>query len=386
MAGPASKASVRGDLLIFGGAAFLVIVGLGWWLSRGDRAPITSKGRSIRGDLRSMLVGDKACAECHPGEAALHARSGHARTFKLAEESRLASDLDGQSFPDPELPEVTWDYALRDGRLQVERREGETTETFTLEYALGSGGHATTFVSLVKGEEGAPLTGFEHHLTHFAHRDPPMGITPGQDRPAPLPGTVAQGRHLRAADVLVCFGCHTTLTSNEGKARIVPDQVLPNISCESCHAPGREHIDAIRSGARKRASAIDFGPGREKADTELRFCGQCHRHPEMAPPGSIRPDNREITRFQPVGLMQARCYKEAPGNLKCSKCHDPHAKASEDTKSYERICVSCHSGAGKTSCQVSPREACVSCHMPKADAGQGVLFTDHWIRRRKPIE
>ena len=28
MAGPASKASVRGDLLIFGGAAFLVIVGL----------------------------------------------------------------------------------------------------------------------------------------------------------------------------------------------------------------------------------------------------------------------------------------------------------------------------------------------------------------------
>jgi hypothetical protein len=125
---------------------------------------------------------------------------------------------------------------------------------------------------------------------------------------------------------------------------------------------------------------MDFGPGRYKVEAQMRLCGQCHRHPDNAPPGEIRPDNVELARFQPVGLMQSKCYKSTPGGLGCVACHDPHAKASQDQAGYLAACLNCHGGGGQTTCPISPRNDCVGCHMPGKDAGQGILFTDHWIR------
>jgi hypothetical protein len=378
---PGSASRARFDLLVAGLTGIVIIAAIAAYVAwpgisghPGVARNVTSRG------VRSLLVGNKVCAECHPGEAALHARSGHARTFQDALESRLAAALDGQTFADPERPDVEWSYHRRDGQFVVERHEGDSTEALAIEYAIGSGGHATTFVSLVPGSGKEPYTGFEHRLTYYAHKDPPMGITPGQDAPSPLRGTVAQGRLLDAHGTLACFACHTTLTADEGKGRIVPEQVVPNISCETCHGPGQKHVEAARSGSRRDLAAIDFGPGRERAETELRFCGQCHRHPDMAPPGSLHADNRELVRFQPVGLMQSLCYRKAPDKMRCVLCHDPHAKASEEKKSYDATCLTCHSGSTSRECTINPRGDCVTCHMPKADAGQGILFTDHWIR------
>ena len=39
-----------------------------------------------------------------------------------------------------------------------------------------------------------------------------------------------------------------------------------------------------------------------------------------------------------------------------------------------------------TPCPVEPRGDCVNCHMPRVEAGQHVLFADHWIRVRRPGE
>ena len=46
----------------------------------------------VPGDISvvSKLVGNKVCAECHPGEHALHAGSGHARTLKPAGKTAVA--------------------------------------------------------------------------------------------------------------------------------------------------------------------------------------------------------------------------------------------------------------------------------------------------------
>src|SRR5262245_62167313 len=199
VSGSQSASRARFDLLGVGLAGVLLIAAIAWYVARPELPGRTgvvqaSKSRNVG----ALLVGNKVCAECHPGEAALHARSGHARTFQDALESRLAAELDGQTFTDPERPEVEWSYHRRDGQFVVERHEGDATEALAIEYAIGSGGHATTFVSLVPGSGKAPYTGLEHRLTYYAHRDPPMGITPGQDAPSPLRGTVAQGRLLDA--------------------------------------------------------------------------------------------------------------------------------------------------------------------------------------------
>ena len=77
----------------------------------------------------------------------------------------------------------------------------------------------------------------------------------------------------------------------------------------------------------------------------MRSCGECHRHPDMITRASIRTDNIEIVRYQPVGLMQSRCYKFSSGTLSCVTCHDPHAPASRDRTRYEASCRSCHTTA-----------------------------------------
>jgi hypothetical protein len=100
----------------------------------------------------------------------------------------------------------------------------------------------------------------------------------------------------------------------------------------------------------------------------------------MVRPGSIRPDNPGLVRHQAVGLMQSACYARSDGALGCSTCHDPHARASRDRASYEAICLSCHQGASRSTCPVSPMLDCVDCHMPRRDVTRGMLMTDHWIR------
>jgi hypothetical protein len=124
-----------------------------------------------------------------------------------------------------------------------------------------------------------------------------------------------------------------------------------------------------------------FGSERTNSDVMMKACGECHRHPDQAPANTIRPDNIEIVRYQPVGLMQSACYRSSSGALDCVTCHDPHARASTDRARYEGICLSCHATPPEATCRVTPRAGCLDCHMPRRNAGQGVLFTDHWIRR-----
>src|SRR6185312_11207376 len=110
--------------------------------------------------------------------------------------------------------------------------------------------------------------------------------------------------------------------------------------------------------------------------------GDCHRHPSLVQAGSIRTDDPEIARFQPVGLMQSACYRKSQGALSCVTCHDPHSRLSTARPAYEAACLSCHSGPSQTACPVSPKAGCIDCHMPKRETAPHLMFTDHWIRTR----
>jgi predicted CXXCH cytochrome family protein len=168
--------------------------------------------------------------------------------------------------------------------------------------------------------------------------------------------------------------------SDVGPKRFDAETMIPTVTCERCHGPARAHVEAARRG--ETSLAMPFGAGRETAELEMKLCGHCHRLPEMAPPGAVRVDNHELARFQPVGLMQSACWKGTKGELRCTTCHDPHTRTSNDLVRYENGCLRCHDAAPERICSISPtpKSGCVGCHMPKRDAGQGILFTDHWIR------
>ena len=153
--------------------------------------------------VRGRYVGDRSCRDCHPGESAAHSRSGHSQTLRLAARTEVAHQLDNLSTDDPEQPGVTWHYALREGQFTVERRQASEVEKLVIEYAFGSGRHATTFVTLTDRNPSRAAM-LEHRLTAFAHR-----------APGPHTGSIADGTCQRqhAKRTLHVHGEHAGLLS-----------------------------------------------------------------------------------------------------------------------------------------------------------------------------
>lgn len=175
--------------------------------------------------------------------------------------------------------------------------------------------------------------------------------------------------------------------------------MIPSVTCERCHGPGRAHVEAARRGTGAEDLSMPMGLEGWTVQSQLKLCGSCHRHPSWVPPERLNANDPGLARFQPIGLSQSRCFKETEGKLSCVTCHDPHARSSADPAHYERVCLSCHDMPGKIRieesgqeshlaqpavCPVSPATGCIACHMPGVDSGQHVLFTDHWIRVRRP--
>ena len=355
-------------------AALVTVMAAVHWRS----APAPGLG----GGSAGPYVGAAACRECHAEQAAAYASSGHARTLRRVEGSPLVERLDGVTVPDPEQPGVTWTYRRQGDALTTERHEADAVVRSALEYAFGSGRHATTFVTLTSNDPLGP-TLLEQRLSLFAH-EPLPGVTPGQSLASKAAGNSPAGRHHGRSNTLKCFECHTTMTSDRGPDVLDPATMISNVTCERCHGPGRDHIAAARAGGPEEALRMRLGPSRTNPSAELTACGQCHRLPSMiaAGPASIVPENPTLVRHQPVGLMQSACYTRTGGGLSCSTCHDPHARPSTDRASYEAVCLSCHAGPKKTTCPVDPKVGCVECHMPRRDTTRGMMFTDHWIRSR----
>jgi hypothetical protein len=290
------------------------------------------------------------------------------------------------------LPDVLWSYRFRDGALHIARKAQNKVEECIAEYAFGSGRHATTFVSVIDPEVPAIL---EHRLTYYT-KSGALELTPGHDIKPPPPGLTPHGGVPPPRDARACFGCHATEVSARGNQRIDEATMIPNVSCERCHGPGRAHVAAARGGAPDAELSLPFGPDRWTAPELLRFCGECHRHPAGPRPEQIRRGDPILARFQPIGLLMSKCYRHGAGKFSCLTCHDAHARASSDRAGYNAVCLKCHGGPVSTAksvnkpansfstpgvmCPVSPGQQCVECHMPRVDLGHQLFLSDHWIR------
>lgn len=366
------------ELVLVGILGAALVAWLGWRVSAPKPSQQSPRPLTVAGipTTDHRYVGSETCRECHPGEHALYSGSGHAHTLRRSGRIGAADRIAGRTFDDPDQEGVAWAYRREGDRLVADRREADRIASFVLDFALGAGKHAITFVAVVDGESDRP-EGVEHRLTYFS-RDGRMGLTPGQGAGTPEADRVPLGAKLPPAVLLDCIECHATPTARPN-GWLDPSILIPNVTCERCHGPGRGHVEAARDG-RDDLLAMPFGPGRASGPDQVRLCGRCHRLPEMVPPRTVRVDNPALARFPSVGLVQSACFQGSQGALTCTTCHDPHARTSTDPARYEAACLSCHAPDQGTPCPVNPRDDCLSCHMPKRDVGHGMLFSDHWIR------
>lgn len=388
------KASSRKSSLVVLSTILFAVAGAvvcsQWWPTLRERPTPEAAGTAVPLRTTDAIdfarhVGAIACQECHPGEAALQERSGHSKTLWKTPDGLADKLFMGKHIRDPERPNVQWSYRLENGVLVADRLRGDQTQSFPLEFGVGSGKHGVTFVTTLEGAEaGSSLgrSGIEHRISYVTATHS-LAITPGQaagESNSAGPAVVPQGRSLTAEQLRACFACHATLTSKSASNQLDTKTMVPNVTCERCHGPGREHIEAVRHGDSD--LKILRGLARDESARQISLCGECHRTVRDVAGSKVNTDNLEIVRYQPVGLSMSACYDKARSGLKCTSCHDPHARASSERVAYNDVCLSCHQTTKQRICSVSPRVNCIDCHMPERKVPGGSRFTDHWIRIR----
>ncbi len=368
-------------LLAAAGAVFM----FGVWLAarKPDAPPSVLVDRTAPVSRQPEVLGSAKCGECHAEQFADYQSSGHAKTLWSTRDFPFRDRFDGLKFTDEERQE-TYHYVVDDSGVDVVVPGKFGGDRFPLQFAFGSGQHAITFVSLTPDGSDVP-TGIEHRVSWFTGYDA-AGLTPGQ-----LGRTVRHeiecfGRIIHGTTLERCFECHST------SGRIEGDQVvglIPNVGCESCHGGGAVHAARMQDATAPRSRSVHgFEQRPWRTAEQIQICARCHRGEDTVDASTITRQNPKIVRFQPVGLVQSKCYIKSGRQLTCSSCHDPHQHASRQTpEQYEQKCLQCHSlSPSHVRCSVSPETDCVSCHMPRVEVHPSISFHDHWIRVRSDAD
>ena len=290
------------------------------------------------------MVGPEACRPCHRGEYETQSRSRHSRALRPILESPLPALLAGVSIR--ERSGVAFEYRPGKDALIAIVNQGTARGTaqlaVNLEWAFGAGAQAYTPV----GRRGGRY--FEHRVSYYTSASRP-GRTLGHPGEPSRSLESAIGIPQDAVTISRCFDCHAT------GVRPGPDlgTMRPGVTCDRCHGDVGAHL--ARTGPMADPIAA---LSRLDAAASVEFCAQCHR----SAPAS---DDAFTIRFQPVGLMASRCFRQS-GRLSCVTCHNPHEDARHDPDFYVAKCLGCHaSGEGRPGCGRAERRDCLPCHMQR---------------------
>jgi hypothetical protein len=334
-----------------------------WWPTKGE-AP------------RKEYAGNQACAECHGAIAATYRATSMAHAAALAPASdalRAHNNLSLQLGPFA-------DKILTAGGSSVLTVSAPNSSiSRPLGWAFGEGMMGQTYVYEASG------TFYESHLSFFSALQA-LDITPGQFRSLPANIDDAAGRRMTESETRLCFGCHTTQSSVNG--RLDPQGSIPGVGCESCHGPGASHAVLMNLTTPAKGAMQIFNPGRLDPVDSVDFCGACHRTWQDVVAGGVVRTGVFNVRFAPYRLENSRCWGTGDARLTCIACHDPHKSLVTDSTSYDSACLRCHivrgtkkiAGHPGAACPVATNN-CVTCHMPRYEPpGLHYKFTDHWIR------
>jgi hypothetical protein len=324
-------------------------------------------------------VGAAICAECHRDIEARQAATSHARTLRRASPAEFV----GASAVRVRDPQTGREYGFRTEGASVEQvryRDGREEGNAPVEFLLGSGHHGIS--PMCRSAEGWRYLA----LTYYAHQGWDLSPMHGLDS-ASLTGKNADGWPVSSSELQKCWTCHSTHLEFDGN-EVNPERSELGIRCESCHGPGRAHVEAARH--RSKDLCIQ-NPAHWPTESFMALCQQCHNETATVEGTlmgiSTDPADPGTVKYHVYGLEQSRCFRESSGKLRCTSCHDPHRNAETQPAYYETRCRGCHGGGASMAraCKAGQKSDCLPCHMPKVQVEKFTYFSDHWIRARSPF-
>lgn len=334
----------------------------------------------------ATYVGPQACAKCHETEM------GQRSTAMGRAMEPVATSAVLRAHPRLTFRSGIYSYEITRKGDQSLYTVTDGTRTFSepILYSFGQGKAGQTYIFRHNGEL---------HETRVSFYKDRKGLDWTMGYQLSLPSSLydAAGRALKGNEARECFACHSTAAIAGLELQL--DRLIPGITCEACHGPGRDHIAAME--AKRFDDQRIFNPGKMETDEMAQeFCGSCHHSVEQVLTNNKLQGLIRV-RFQPYRLFTSRGHDPDDARLRCTTCHNPHEDPVQDPAFYDPKCLACHrtaassksatvaeenQGRASKACPVAER-LCVSCHMPKIEVpGTHFQFTDHRIRTVKPGE
>jgi DmsE family decaheme c-type cytochrome len=202
-----------------------------------------------------------------------------------------------------------------------------------------------------------------------------------------------------------CATCHENVVKNFGTnphSRLALEHGGKGVTCESCHGPGKAHVDG--GGDVTKIRRFDKASTKEIDATCLSCHGGAHPNFERSAHAkqgvgctschsvhAAKTDEHLLRASQPQLCFQ--CHSDAKpafdmpfhhpvneGAVSCSDCHDPHGTFGRSnlktTADQNAICTKCHSetrGPFVYEHAAVKAEGCVGCHTPHGSQNARLL-------------
>ncbi len=367
-------------------------------------AALSAVAAAPQAEARPGYLADRECTACHPRQAAAWAGSKHDLAMQPAGPASVLGDFDNARFSAPQQDTRFFRRGTRHF-VHTDGPDGRPAD-FPVTHTFGVHPLQQYLLPLPGGRLQALSVAWDTVRKRWFSLYPDGAFPPG----SPLHWS---GRYQNWN--LMCGECHTTAFRKGYDAasdRYATRWAAPNVGCQACHGPGREHSESARRGKPVPTTNTALASAHGQVDQ----CASCHarrtRIVEDATPGTplldnfipdtlraelYHPDGQQLDEvFEYGSFRQSRMYQ---AGVACSDCHEPHSGKTRATGNA--LCLRCHSptpdpkfpglraknydspehhlhAAGQ------PGSQCVACHMPSRDYMVVHGRRDHAIRIPRP--
>lgn len=370
-------------------------------------------------DHTQRFVDNKRCLSCHAEQAEQWQGSHHQQAMQVADPKTVLGDFDNRLFSDAG---VTSRFFQKNGKYFVNTpgEDGEAAD-FEVKYTFGVEPLQQYLLALPKGRLQAFTVAWDTEKEQWFDLYP--------DEKFKLSDDLHWTRRSFTANSS-CIDCHTTnmkLGFDVEKQSYQTQWNEINVSCQSCHGPGADHVDWAENldGTQKptpgqgsendKGLVVNYRQMNNKGFVET--CAQCHSRrvplsqdhvhgrnlmddflPELLQEGLYHADGQILDEVFVYGsFVQSKMYKSG---VSCNDCHNPHSLKLR--KPGNAVCTQCHQAEPpKQDFQTlkaavydskehhfhppnSEGAACVNCHMPATTYMQVDPRRDHSFRIPRP--